>query len=153
MAYKKLLFRTYKVLPNRARFFISYNLSHKFVVGIIAFVIKDNEILLIKNSYQSKWGLPGGWLKQGEQISECIERELEEELGLKVKMEKIFEVKSMKSKPVLDIAVVCKTQKTELIPDNKEVEEAQFFNMNSLPQDILFTQKPYLDEFLKSYKT
>lgn len=46
----------------------------------------DGEILLLqegKEGIRGTWDLPGGSLDEGESITECAERELEEEAGLK----------------------------------------------------------------------
>ena len=54
-------------------------------VGCEIFLIKDGAILLgkRKNCYgEGMWGLPGGHLEQGESISDCVRRELKEELGI-----------------------------------------------------------------------
>ncbi len=54
-------------------------------VGCEIFLIKDGALLLgkRKNCYgEGTWALPGGHLEQGELISDCVRRELKEELGI-----------------------------------------------------------------------
>ncbi len=47
-----------------------------------------NQILILQNppyvSHKMKWDLPGGTLETGEQFNSCIEREIEEELDVKI---------------------------------------------------------------------
>ena len=61
-------------------------------VTIKGLVVKDGKILLMKESIArsgGKWELPGGGLDFGEDIFEDVKREIEEEMGVKVKsMEK-----------------------------------------------------------------
>jgi len=51
-------------------------------VSAMAMIYKDEKILLIKEA-DGRWSLPGGGLEVGESFSTAIERELEEELGVK----------------------------------------------------------------------
>jgi 8-oxo-dGTP diphosphatase len=98
---KLFLLKIYKILPVWLRFKISYFLADKFVVGMVAFVVKDKKLLLMNHSYQYSWGLPGGWMKRGEDLTSVMEREIEEEIGMKVKVVDIFEVRSVKYQPVM----------------------------------------------------
>lgn len=56
-------------------------------VTVKALVVKDDKILLIKESPElsGEWELPGGGLDFGEEIHEGLKREVEEEMGVKVK--------------------------------------------------------------------
>lgn len=131
---KFLLYKIYKILPVRLRFLISYLFATKFIVGVSALVVKNQRILLLKNSYQYYWALPGGYLNQGEDFKKSIERELKEETGLIINMEKVLQIKSVPERPVIDVLVLCKVLGGELDVDKKEVEEAKFFDFNDLPE-------------------
>lgn len=56
-------------------------------VTVKAIVFKNEKIFLIKESSKlsGKWELPGGGLDFGEDIHNGLKREIEEEMGLKVK--------------------------------------------------------------------
>lgn len=56
-------------------------------VTVKAIIVKDDKVLLIKESpkLSGKWELPGGGLDFGEDIHDGLKREIEEEMGLKVK--------------------------------------------------------------------
>jgi 8-oxo-dGTP diphosphatase len=147
---KLFLLKIYKILPVWLRFKISYFLADKFVVGMVAFVVKDKKLLLMNHSYQYSWGLPGGWMKRGEDLTSVMEREIEEEIGMKVKVVDIFEVRSVKYQPVIDVVVVCKVVSGKIKVDQVEVEEAKFFPLNALPKNIIKTHKPYIEKYLKT---
>ncbi|MGE5605088.1 MAG: NUDIX domain-containing protein [Bacteroidota bacterium] len=55
-------------------------------------LIEDQKILLVKQKVTGSrhWSLPGGTLEFGETIAECIIREMAEETGLKVEIEKLL---------------------------------------------------------------
>ena len=60
--------------------------------------------------YPSFWGLPGGILDYGEKLTECVKREIKEELGVVVEVikrsKKIYEVFPSKDYPFHTLAIV-----------------------------------------------
>lgn len=56
-------------------------------VTIKGLCVRDGKLLMIKESDEltGKWELPGGGLDFGEDIREAFEREVEEEMGMKVR--------------------------------------------------------------------
>ncbi|MFC1659465.1 NUDIX domain-containing protein [Pseudomonadota bacterium] len=53
-------------------------------------VIENNKILLVREK-EGRWHIPGGWIdSNGEPMKKCVERELYEETGLKVKAIKLL---------------------------------------------------------------
>ena len=56
-----------------------------------AAVFKDNRILMVKEA-DGKWSLPGGWVDVNLSVKENIIKEVMEEAGLKVKIEKVIAV-------------------------------------------------------------
>ena len=71
------------------------NLRH---VVVHCLCIKDNKILLVKRAEgileAGKWGFPGGFLDQGENIKVCATRELMEETGYSGEVNMLFRVNS-----------------------------------------------------------
>ena len=150
-AVRRLTFKLYKILPIRIRFWISYLCSDKFLADVVAFIVKDDKLLLVKQTYQYSWGLVGGYLKKGESIENAIKREVMEELGLIVEVSSILEVRSVPEKSVIDIAVYCEVVGGELKVDGEEVEEARFFIVKDFPR-ILPSHEFYIRRFLASKK-
>ncbi len=58
-------------------------------VDIRGAVFKDDKILMVKESIDGRWALPGGWADVGDTPSLAIEREVKEESGLTVKTKKL----------------------------------------------------------------
>lgn len=60
----------------------------------VAIIIKDQKVLLSRRAPGEKlagmWEFPGGKVEQNESLQECVVRELEEELSINVKADKIF---------------------------------------------------------------
>ena len=65
------------------------------IVGVGAFIKKDDSVLLLKREHEpskGEWSLPGGLVNLGERIEDAIKREVEEEVGLKVDVVSIIDV-------------------------------------------------------------
>ena len=61
-------------------------------IRVTAILIEDNKILLVKQEVtpDRNWSLPGGTLETGESLENCIVREMEEETGLKISVDKLL---------------------------------------------------------------
>lgn len=147
-----LKYQIYKALPVSARFWISSAASDKFLVGMIFFVEDNDRLMLVRHTYQDRWGLPGGWMEKGESIEEAAQREFHEEFGIQADQAKILRVQAVKSKPVIDIALSLHLAGTPT-PDQLEVKQIQFFPLNALPPDIIATHKPYIEEYLRMHQS
>jgi len=55
-------------------------------------VVRDGKILLVQESADDKWALPGGWADIGDLPSAMVEREVWEESGFKVRAVKVIAV-------------------------------------------------------------
>lgn len=67
--------------------------KHKHI-GVYAFIVKDDSVLLIKKArgpYTGKLDLPGGSLEFGEKPLEGLVRELKEETGLSIKNQNLLD--------------------------------------------------------------
>ena len=65
------------------------NEPYKGTISVKGIVFDDNKVWLRKNE-RDEWEIPGGKLDKGEQPEECVERELQEELGFKTEAERII---------------------------------------------------------------
>ena len=61
-------------------------------VDVRSAVIKDGSILLVKETQDHRWALPGGWADVGDKPSEVAERETREESGYEVSVKKVIGV-------------------------------------------------------------
>jgi ADP-ribose pyrophosphatase YjhB (NUDIX family) len=62
-------------------------------VDVRAGVFRDGQILLVRESADGRWTLPGGWSDEHESPKESIEREVREESGYRVQAERLVAVK------------------------------------------------------------
>jgi len=55
-------------------------------------VVRDGKILLVKEKADGKWAMPGGWADLGDAPAEMVAREVREESGFTVKVDKLIGV-------------------------------------------------------------
>jgi ADP-ribose pyrophosphatase YjhB (NUDIX family) len=99
----------------------------------------DGKILLVKESLDGKWSLPGGWADVGNSPKETIIKEFEEETGLKVIPERLLAVFDKKMHPhppqpfyVYKMVFYCKALTSEIIK-GFDVLDVQYFPIEALP--------------------
>jgi ADP-ribose pyrophosphatase YjhB (NUDIX family) len=109
-------------------------------VDLRAGIIKDKQVLLVKERSDSRWALPGGWADVNESPSCGIIREVKEESGFDVKVNRLIAIKDRSLHPyspqypnhIYKMLFLC-----ELIsgqPEkNIEIEEIDFFSLTKLP--------------------
>ncbi len=68
--------------------------KYNFQIRVTGILLEDEKILLVKQkiSADREWSLPGGRVEAGETIEEALVRELLEETGLSVKINKLLYV-------------------------------------------------------------
>ena len=69
--------------------------ANSLVPAASAVVVDDEgRILLHRRRDNEKWALPGGVMELGESLSDCVRREVREETGLEVEVERIVGIYS-----------------------------------------------------------
>lgn len=107
---------------------------------------KDERILLQRRKDNGLWGLAGGSMEPGETLEETAKRELLEETGLTANKLKLFDVFSGLDQYyqypngdevyIVATAYICTDYSGKLVPEETEVEELAFFDLNDLPGNI-----------------
>jgi 8-oxo-dGTP diphosphatase len=127
------LWRFFK-LPKNIQLNIMRLTQDLFLVGTTGIVFNNkNEILLLKHTYrQNQWSLPGGYMKATEHPSEGLEREIKEESGLIVSIDKEMKIRADRETARLDIAYIG-THIGGKFESSTEVSKADFFSFENLP--------------------
>ncbi len=63
--------------------------DYKLQVAARGLIVKDEKLLLVSNDSKF-WYTPGGRLESNETLSECVEREVYEEVGIDIKSDKLI---------------------------------------------------------------
>jgi ADP-ribose pyrophosphatase YjhB (NUDIX family) len=108
-------------------------------VDVRAAVFKEDKILLVKESIDGCWSMPGGWAEVNLSIRENIVKEAKEEAGLNVVPKRLIAVldRNKHNEPVIAYGIYKIFILCELIDgvfeNNIETEESGFFPLTDLP--------------------
>ncbi len=133
-------------------------------VDVRGAIIKENKILLAKESIDGCWSLPGGWADVNLSVAENIKKEAREEAGAIVEPKRIIAVldRNRHNTPIsiqsiYKIFVLCDYIEGSF-KENIETEECGFFALDELPplstgrnnkEQIEMCFRAYEDENLK----
>ena len=128
-------------------------LTHtRFTVTAGAVIFNDQkQVLLLKHRFRagSGWGLPGGFLERGEQPIDCLRRELREEIGLEVENVEVFAARSFKKPKQVEVLFRARAN-ANVKPLTMEVERAEWFPLDSLPEGLPRDQRVYVERAAKT---
>jgi ADP-ribose pyrophosphatase YjhB (NUDIX family) len=131
---KRVLLKIWRIFPGWLQNIASRIIRPLFQVFAAAVIFdQDKNILLVKTTYQRihPWGLPGGALEYGEHPEEAVVREVWEETGLKVSIEKLLLVDSWLPDRV-GLYYLCRIIDGTFHPSD-EVSEFDYFSVDDLP--------------------
>lgn len=95
------------------------------LIAVDAIIVKDDCVVLIKRKnppFQDYYALPGGCVEIGEYVEEAVVREVKEETGLEVQVERFSGIYDDPNRDprghVISIAYICKVIGGELKADS-----------------------------------
>ncbi len=126
--------------------------EEKFFIGVHGVIASRGRMLVLRRaarmSYQpGAWDLPGGHLALGEDVEECLAREIKEETGLEVAIDRLLCVHKTPAQPYVQAIYVCRLavyQRAVLRPE--EHEESRWVTLEELAALDLI---PYLAGILR----
>jgi ADP-ribose pyrophosphatase YjhB (NUDIX family) len=114
---------------------VGYATPHIDVRGA---VFREGQLLMVRESQDGGWTMPGGWADVGDVPSEAAEREVWEEAGFRVKARKVVGVYDANRTGPLEvfhafkIVFLCDILSGEATPSN-ETTEVKFYAENEIP--------------------
>lgn len=104
--------------------------------AVIVAVTKGRQILLAhaKHFRGNMYSIIAGFLEPGETLEECVERELMEEVGIKVKNIKYFGSQPWPFPNSLMIGFTAEYDRGEIKVDGVEIGDANWFEKGNLPE-------------------
>ena len=110
-------------------------------VDVRGLILNDqNQVLLVQETVDHKWTLPGGWADVGLTPAENVLKEIEEETGFKAEVIRLLAVLDKRNYPhppqthyVYKLCFLCKIQEGSFDP-NFDIGGVDWFDMNTLPE-------------------
>ncbi len=132
--------------------FIQY-LNPAPAAGIL---VKDDEgrILLVRRKFEpfaGLWTMPAGFIEYGEEVAETAVRELEEETGLIIEIDRIHAAESCRDDPRGDTVLVLYEGhvKGGELEAGDDAEEAGFFSLDALPEIAFSCQRRVIERLIR----
>jgi ADP-ribose pyrophosphatase YjhB (NUDIX family) len=108
-------------------------------VAAVTIISRDGKVLLVRRANQpgyGLWSIPGGYVDRGEVVEAAAAREVQEETGLEVAIDRLLGLYSEAGRPVIVAAFVGVEDGGELKP-GPEALDLGFFALDNLP-DMAF---------------
>jgi 8-oxo-dGTP diphosphatase len=144
---KNLVAKVWRAVPAGVRHWTLRLTNARFTVTAGAVIFNaQGQVLLLKHPFRagSGWGLPGGFLKHGEQPIDALRRELQEEINLEIENVEIFLARSFKRPRQVEILFTAETRELPQ-PQSMEVDCAVWFNSTDLPTGLPEDQKSLVE--------
>jgi 8-oxo-dGTP diphosphatase len=125
-----------------------------FSVGVVGIIEDDRRhILLFRHTYRpdTPWGLPTGFMEHGEQPIDALHREICEEAGLTVQLQKVWQVNTDANGSLLNVVFRGVVTGGSFRP-SAEIEEARFFAPAEMPP-LLPEQRSLIEAGLREEAT
>ena len=147
---KGFLGSLFRFTPITLRRWFSRFTNARFSATAGAVVLNDEgQLLLLKHVFRagSGWGIPGGFVKAGEQPEEAVRRELREEVGLELAHVEVALIRTLRRTKQIEIIFYCSSQ-GEARPQSVEVESADWFPLQALPETLSADQRSLIERTL-----
>ena len=123
-------------------------MKQAFTIGAFAIITDaENRILLCLRNDYDMWNLPGGGVDDGEAPWDCVVREVKEETGFNIIVEKLIGLYSKPENNDLVFSYKCKIVSGE-IQINEEAKKIEYFYFDELPQNTIQKQVERIKDYL-----
>ena len=126
----------------------------QFWIGVHGVIEEHGRLLVLRRAPRmiykpGAWDLPGGHLALAETLEECLRREIGEETGLEVEIERMLGVRKASARPYVQVIYACKPagSRRELVLQPHEHVDARWVTVEELA--ALGELIPYLEDAVR----
>jgi len=103
--------------------------------AMMALVWREGEVLLARSPHYAKgmYSALAGFVEPGESIEDCVEREVAEEVGVRVADLAYYGSQSWPFPHSLMVAFTARWVEGAIVPQEAEIEDARWFALDALP--------------------
>ena len=129
----------YRRLPRLGRRWVVRAITPNYSVGAVCVIEAPNgSVLLVRQAYRDRWGVPGGLLKRGEDPATGARREVREEVGLEVEIigeaTVVVEPRAQRIDLIYLAQLPSGTPASTAEPRSPEIVEVGWFPPDELPE-------------------
>ena len=119
------------------------------VIGVKVLLLREGQVLLVRQTYLPGWHLPGGGVKRREALDEAARREASEEVGATLHELRLVGIFSDHSHGKNGYVVLFVSRNLTLRPSHDwEIAEVKFFPLGMLPGDTDPATRRRIAEFI-----
>lgn len=116
-------------------------------LGVRVMLLKDGQVLLVRQTYLPGWFMPGGGVKRGETLEQAARREAYEEIGAQMGALTLLGAYTHFGEHKSDHNVLFQcTDFTYSGKQDREIAEARFFPLDDLPDGLMPGHRQRLEE-------
>jgi 8-oxo-dGTP pyrophosphatase MutT (NUDIX family) len=117
-------------------------------LGVRVMLIRDGQVLLVRQTYIPGWYMPGGGVNRGETLEQAARREAYEEIGAQMGMLTLLGVYTHFGEHKSDHnALFHCTDFTFNEKHDSEIAEVRFFPLDALPEGLMTGHRRRLEEY------
>jgi ADP-ribose pyrophosphatase YjhB (NUDIX family) len=121
----------------------------KFTVSVAAIIVNEkSEILLLDHVLRPifRWGIPGGFIKAGEQPETAVRREIREETGLELNGVEMIRIRTTNR----HVEILFRASASgKAAVKSREINGLGWFRIGEMPEQMSRTQKHLIEQVLR----